>query len=141
MGQRNWVFYGDVTGKQGARQAIQLMYATQVPIKRHTKIQAAANPYDPAWETYFEKRLEREMMATLRGQRQVLSLWKRQNGMCPICQQKITQQTGWDNHHRVARVDGGGDGAENRVLLHPNCHRQVHSHELTVAKPRPATGE
>ena len=30
--------------------------------------------------------------------------------------------------------------AENRVLLHPNCHAQVHSQGLTVVKPRPPSG-
>jgi RNA-directed DNA polymerase len=81
------------------------------------------------------------MAVSLQGRRKLLYLWKQQNGICPVCQQKITRLTGWDNHHLVWRVYGGGDGADNRVLLHPNCHRQVHSQGLEVAKPRPATGE
>jgi RNA-directed DNA polymerase len=32
---------------------------------------------------------------------------------------------------------GGTDNAENRVLIHPNCHKQVHAKGLTVSKPRP----
>src|SRR5712692_9306900 len=32
---------------------------------------------------------------------------------------------------------GGTERAENRVLIHPNCHRQVHAKGLTVSKPRP----
>ena len=51
----------------------------KIPIVRHVKVKAAANPYDPKWEPYFEKRLQRKMAAT------------------------------------------------NLVLLHPTCHRQVHS--------------
>ncbi|WP_373285987.1 HNH endonuclease [Marinithermofilum abyssi] len=35
---------------------------------------------------------------------------------------------------------GGADTQENRVLLHPNCHNQVHSQNLTVEKPRPSQG-
>ena len=30
-------------------------------------------------------------------------------------------------HHVVPKVLGGHDGATNRQLLHPECHRQLHS--------------
>ena len=141
VADRSWVFMGAVSGVGGKSQRVQLLYTTDVPIKRHVKIKGAANPYDPAWESYFEKRLDLEMASSLQGRRRLLYLWKQQQGICPVCQQKITTLTGWDNHHIVWRVYGGEGGAENRVLLHPNCHRQVHSQGLEVAKPRPATGE
>lgn len=140
-GGREWVFTGELWEPDGTRRTVQLFCAGSVPIQRHTKIQGAANPYDPAWEPYFERRLDLEMAATLQGRRKLLYLWKQQHGICPVCQQKITRLTGWNNHHIVWRVEGGTDGAENRVLLHPNCHRQVHSRRLDVVKPRPATGE
>ena len=38
------------------------------------------------------------------------------------------------------RTHGGKDTIENRVLVHPNCHQQIHSQELDVGKPRPAKG-
>jgi len=136
---KNWVFYGVVATKEGVVEN-RLLYPAYVPIKRHVKIKGEANPYDPAWEEYFEKRLGVKMVHNLKGKRQLLALWKEQNGLCPICQQKITTLTGWHNHHLVWRVNGGKDTAENRVLLHPNCHRQVHSQRLEVVKPRPARG-
>jgi RNA-directed DNA polymerase len=40
----------------------------------------------------------------------------------------------------VWRCHGGADGSRNRVLLHPNCHSQVHSRKLKVVKPRPRKG-
>jgi hypothetical protein len=33
-----------------------------------------------------------------------------------------------------ARSHGGDDTVENLVLLHPNCHRQVHREGLVVEK-------
>src|SRR5437868_9612082 len=54
---RSWVFSGEVIGRDGAFETVRLFRAAQTPIKRHTKVQGAANPYDPAWEVYFEKRL------------------------------------------------------------------------------------
>jgi RNA-directed DNA polymerase len=136
---RDWVFYGE-TERDGTRQRHRIKRLAYVPIKRHVKIQGAANPYDPAWEVYFEKRLGVKMSDDLKGRRQLLYLWKEQGGLCPICHQAITEVTGWHNHHIVWRVHGGSDGIENRVLLHPNCHSQVHSQQVTVVKLRPATG-
>jgi RNA-directed DNA polymerase len=75
-----------------------------------------------------------------RGRQDLLSLWLSQNGICPICRQKITKQTGWHSHHIVWQTHGGIDGISNRVLLHPNCHKQVHSQGIHVEKPRLATG-
>jgi len=140
MGKRHWVFHGDVVGAKGEPKSYNLFKASKMPIKRYTKLKADANPYDPSWEEYFEHRLGVKMEANLRGRRQLLHLWKAQDGLCVVCRQKITTLSGWHNHHIVWRSHGGSDGSDNRVLLHPNCHRQVHSHGLTVVKPRPAKG-
>jgi RNA-directed DNA polymerase len=48
----------------------------------------------------------------------------------------ITEITEWHRHHIVWRANGGKDTTENLVLLHPECHRQVHSQKLEVVKPR-----
>jgi RNA-directed DNA polymerase len=134
-----WVFYGEVPGKDGKTRRCQLSKAAYKPIKRHVKVKGQANPYDPQWELYFEKRLDDKMANHWRGRQELLSLWQSQRGICPVCHQKITKQTGWHNHHLVWQTHGGIDGNSNRVLLHPNCHRQVHSRGLPVEKLRLAT--
>jgi RNA-directed DNA polymerase len=139
-GDRNWVFTGEVLRPDGSFQTCWLFSAEHMPIKRHTKIKAEANPYDSQWETYFEERLGVKMANTLLGRRKLLYLWRQQGGICPICQEKITKITGWNTHHLIWKSKGGKDGVDNCVLLHPNCHRQVHSQKLTVVKPRPARG-
>jgi RNA-directed DNA polymerase len=139
QGGNRWVFFGEVKYKEAPRR-IHLARASEVAIRRHVKIRGAANPYDPDWELYFEQRLGVKMANNLKGRRSLSRLWKEQGGLCPICDQPITQLTGWHSHHIVWRVRGGSDGAWNRVLLHPNCHRQVHSRGLCVTKPRLATG-
>jgi len=136
----HWVFFGQVLRSKGKLQDVRLFHASDVPIRRHTKIKGDANPYDPEWEPYFEARLALRMARNLRGRRQLLRLWKGQEGLCAVCHQRITQLTGWHSHHIVWRTHGGSDRAENRVLLHPNCHAQVHSQGLTVVKPRPQEG-
>jgi RNA-directed DNA polymerase len=128
---RAWRFYGEHAGKQCL-----LPLASNVPKLRYIKVKGEANPFDPDWEVYFEERLGVKMADNLKGRRQLLRLWKEQDGKCPICNEKITELTGWHNHHITWRSLGGKDTTENRVLLHPNCHRQVHSQKLTVRKPR-----
>ena len=127
LGAKDWVFQGEVIDQRtDATRMTRLFYAASVPIKRHVKVRGAANPYDPDWEVYFERRLDVKMAADLQGRSQLLSLWRRQRGICPSCGQKITRVSGWHSHHVVWRSHGGTDTADNRVLLHPDCHRQVH---------------
>jgi RNA-directed DNA polymerase len=137
QGPNRWVFTGILKDEEGQVKVVRLLAASSIRIERHTKIRAEANPYDPTWETYFEKRLDIQMNARLKGKRWLLHLWKEQQGLCPICQQKITRITGWHSHHILWRSKGGSDRVENRVLLHPFCHQQVHNQGLHVEKPRP----
>jgi len=136
----HWVFFGHVTRTDGARADVRLFRASSVPMRRHTKMKGEANPYDPQWESYFEARLGVRMGQNLQGRRHLLRLWKEQEGLCAVCHQPITHLTGWHSHHIVWRTYGGSDRPENKVLLHPNCHAQVHSHGRTVVKPRPHEG-
>ena len=138
-GRRTWTFQGGVTVR-GERRTARLFYATDVRVKRHVKVKGKANPYDPAWESYFEHRLDAKMTDPLAGRRHLLCLWKRQRGVCPGCEQRITLETGWHSHHVVWKVHGGGDGTDNRVLRHPNCHRQVHGLECGARSRVPNRG-
>ena len=112
----NGVFLGHVRRPQGKWQDVCLCRTSSVPMRRHTKIQGEANPYDPQWEPYFEARSGVRMARNLQGRRQLLRLWKEQEGLCAVCQQRITQLTGWHSHHLVWRTHGGSDRAENHVL-------------------------
>ncbi len=157
VGKSNWEFFarlpvtrgssaepsadGQATGgeRNGTRN-ITLFNPTKVKIQRHIKVRTQANPFDAAWESYFEEREDREMLRNLKERKQLYRLWQQQQGRCPMCKQRITRQTGWHNHHIVWRVNGGSDRLENRVLLHPVCHQQVHQGGVTVSKPRSPHG-
>lgn len=54
IGNRDWIFAADE--KAGAKGFIALVKASDTPIRRHLKIQCAANPFDPAWDDYFAQR-------------------------------------------------------------------------------------
>jgi RNA-directed DNA polymerase len=138
-GDRHWVFSGEVRGPKGHPEIVRLFSAHGLPITRHTKIESKVNPYDPQWELYLEKRLSHTMAASLQGRKTVLALWKRQHGRCPHCGLAITPTTGWHSHHKVWRSHGGSATVDNRVLLHPTCHYQVHHAPGSMCRPHPVT--
>lgn len=100
---RNWVF----TGIQPDGKLLHLLYASDTPIKRHTKIKAEANPYAPEDEMYFEQRLEYAWRSSDEGKGKTLRLWIGQSKRCPMCKQFITFDTGWNIHHVFERHKGG----------------------------------
>ncbi|EJB9167271.1 HNH endonuclease [Escherichia coli] len=130
IGMRNWVF----NGNDGMNRKYTLFKADSTPIKRHTKIKAIATPYDPKWESYFERRQDYILENAIWGKKRLLAIWRSQGSLCPICRQRITHETGWNIHHKVKKVMSGGEELSNLVLLHPNCHRQLHSCEAGSLK-------
>ncbi|CAK0780194.1 5-methylcytosine-specific restriction enzyme A [Gammaproteobacteria bacterium] len=122
MGNNNWV----LTGIDDKGNPIHLFKASLVPVTRYVKIQGKANPYDPAWENYFEQRYLQKWKSRKWGRSKLRNLWRQQGGNCPVCGQRFNGETSIHTHHIVERCKGGGDNLENLVLLHPNCHRQVH---------------
>ncbi len=119
---------------------MKLVKASNTKIGWHVKIRGEAHPFDPAQETYFESRLGRKMKDKLTGKIQWLRLWWQQDKECPNYREKITEETGWHVHHILSKSEGGKDNNSKLVLLHPNCHRQIHSQRLEVAKPAPVKG-
>jgi RNA-directed DNA polymerase len=138
--ERDWSFFGETCGGDGQTSKVWLHCASSTPIKRHIKVRGEANPYDPAYETYFEAREGAHMLETFRGTHTLRYLWRDQLGLCGVCREKITRITGWRLHYCVPRVLGGLHSAENRVLLHPECHDRVHRQGLSVSKPRLLNG-
>ena len=132
--QRNWVFtsgrsrgHGQMETRTSKLRPLHLFRLSSVPIKRHIKIRANANPYDPVWETYFEARLHARTKDTLEDRIDLQLLWHRQSGICPVCDQPLMPDDPWERHHVIWRVYGGSDTLDNLQLLHPNCHRQLHA--------------
>jgi RNA-directed DNA polymerase len=133
-GDGRWCFHGTVTDKDGGTRAVTLFQARSLAIRRHVKIRTDANPYDPSWELYFEERLATRMASTLTGRGTARYLWLEQDGKCRVCGEPLTLEAEWHVHHLLWRSHGGTDTIDNLLLLHPNCHRQVHSRGMVVEK-------
>lgn len=117
----HWTFFG-----QDNKRRYHLFRLSTLPIRRHVKIRASANPFTKEDEQAFEQHVQRRMLHTLRNRKKLVTIFRRQAGKCPICQQRITKQTGWHIHHLIQRCDGGKDTLDNLIMLHPDCHYQVH---------------
>ena len=116
-----WTFFG----KDGEATHY-LSKLAKVPIRRHVKIKAMANPFTREDEICFEQHIQRKMLNTWRKRTKLVIIFRRQTGKCPMCNQVITKQTGWHIHHKIERNQGGKDTLDNLLMLHPNCHYQAH---------------
>jgi len=125
--------WGQLRGKEerekGKKREIYLEQAFKIPIRRHRLIKGEANPYANEWKEYFIERQQRHWTTSKPQERYATSRWRTQGGKCQVCQEQITEQTGWHQHHIQARQQGGKDELINLVLLHPTCHQQLHNNE------------
>ncbi|MGV8860336.1 MAG: group II intron reverse transcriptase/maturase [Pseudomonas sp.] len=137
QGSRSWVFATTMLEENGTKKEVALYSLASTPIERHRKVSGEYNPFDPSMEEMGEKLRTAQMLKKLKYRKQILSLYQSQKGLCLMCKQPITKETGWHDHHIIHRTQGGRDTLDNRVLLHPICHQQLHSRGLTVNKPAP----
>lgn len=142
IGQRKWVFAckGKKLKSGKFSKGLVLEDSTRVPIRRHIKINAEANPFHPDWEIYLEKRATLKVMSNPKKRERTLAIWKTQKGKCLNCHERITNDTGWHIHHLQRKTEGGNDNVSNLVIVHPNCHRQIHSQKIQLVKPAPIKG-
>jgi RNA-directed DNA polymerase len=75
QGMQRWIFSVKLKGKTGKHCFLDLLSAAQTPIRRHIKIKAEANLYDPQYTEYFLKRERLRTMQRIKDQeRQKLNL-------------------------------------------------------------------
>lgn len=120
---RSWVFAARVEGKRGNEIPfyLRLISMMDTPIRRYTKIKAAANPYDTTWKQYFEERKGVKMMMGQKGRKELLRLWNQQKGLCPMCNQNINAQTPWVTHFTKQ------EKKTRKQMIHLGCHKEIHN--------------
>jgi RNA-directed DNA polymerase len=127
----SWRFTDPTTGQQLLRRQ------AAVKPQRQMKGKSEANPFDPHWATSLQERARRWAVQTTSALR--AKFLQQQTGRCPLCRQLIQGAAPVALHHR----DGvhQNNRRANLVLLHPNCHRQVHyAPDSTTTMPRPSRG-
>lgn len=131
-GLRKWTFAAKIpaTPQYPEPKMYALLYCGDTHIKRHVKIKADYNPFDIDFELYGERLRCERMMDKIQHRQQQAKLFARQQGLCALCQHALTEDSGWDDHHIDYRMMGGNNSLNNRALLHPNCHRELHAKQL-----------
>jgi len=125
-GRHNWIFAGRGLDDRGVWKGAALLLCGEVKIQRHKKVMMDANPFDPSWDAYFEKRHRERLLAKHQLTSQNARLLKRQQGKCAHCEQPLTVETGYHVHHVVPQIEDGTDNDSNLELIHPVCHQAHH---------------
>ena len=123
MGHRHWVFNVKTRGDSGEPRTLVLRSASETRIVRHVRVKSDANPFDPAWDAYFEQRKSARMLARLQERSFSKRLWQQQDGKCPGCGQLIGEDDRWEIQPLIPFKDGGTRSLTNLKLLHSSCRR------------------
>jgi RNA-directed DNA polymerase len=120
---RHWVFASQARGNNGEPRMLSLLSATDTRIVRHVRVKADANPFDPAWDSYFAQRKRLRMLERLQGRSFPKRLWQQQDGQCPGCGQPIAEDERWVLQPIVPLKSGGTRALTNLKMLHSSCRR------------------
>jgi RNA-directed DNA polymerase len=104
----------------GVSDTLKLFNPSEAPIIAHTPLKLSRNPYDPNDKEYFEKRIEKRVLAKFRA-----AVYRRHNNICPICNQSLNNGENIELHHIKPAKDGGKYKLNNIVPLHQICHQKV----------------
>lgn len=100
-------------------------------IERHILVARTNSPDDHNLIEYWEKRKvkqDKSEAEKLNSKSQKIA--KRQNYLCPVCNQSIFNGEETQIHHLIPRNQGGSDQINNLVHLHIYCHHKTH-HDKT----------
>jgi RNA-directed DNA polymerase len=117
-GNRTWIFSAQDKGVI----SIKLMQAGNTHITRFVKTKSEATPFDPKWDSYFEKRDTMRMMKEIKGKRKLNYLYKLQNGRCPCCGKRLTIEEGFQIH-----LFTDMNYNSNMIIVHEKCDKSLHA--------------
>jgi RNA-directed DNA polymerase len=119
---RNWVFTSD-SDKEGSQ--LHLFRAAQIKIKRHIKVKQDANPFDPKWEIYYE----RKELSKFKGKKEgkFLNLPPPDELLCALCKKSILPNSSWEYHFKQPWMHGGQCQGHNLTHAHTECHERLHA--------------
>jgi RNA-directed DNA polymerase len=120
---RHWVFATQTRGYDGKTRMLALFSASSTRIVRHVGVKSDANPFDPAWDSYFAERQSTRMLERLQGRGFPKRLWQQQHGQCPGCGLPIGEDDRWVIQPVVPFKLGGSRSLTNLSMLHSTCQR------------------
>lgn len=117
VGNQNWYFIS-IFSKGDSEKKVTLKKLYDTKIIRYVKIKSEANPLDPDWREYFDKRTTYKMLLSLKGRNSLLRLWEKQNRVCIHCGEPINKEHEWGvTEKQVANK-------MQKFLVHDTCRRR-----------------
>lgn len=113
---RSWTF-SVIDSRKKSNEYFSLKRLTNTKTESYVKIKSEANPYDSEWTEYFDKRETYQMLNTLKGRKSLLYIWKKQNRICPICENLIDREKEWSVTEQTV------NNHIKRTLVHDSCRR------------------
>ena len=132
IGSRRWIFATATRGRGGEAKGLKLYLAKETRIIRHVKVKSKANPFDPAWNSYFAQRKRKGMLARLHKPSLPMQLWQEQQGQCPVCTQLIEEDDRWAIQPGVPLQVGDDRSADKLRMLHSSCLRSFRIAQRTI---------
>lgn len=129
-----WIFKNlfKVRGKSlyFATDNLSLIQPVEIKMENHPKVAKGKRVYCKEHTDYWEKREKRLMYNKLFYRNKYL--YKKQKGNCPKCNHPFALTDNLNVHHIIPKADGGTDKYSNLILLHAECHREIHSTNETI---------
>jgi RNA-directed DNA polymerase len=133
LDQRHWAFATQTRRDNGEPRMLTLRLASDTRIVRHVGVKSDANPFDPAWDSYFVQRKSARMLERLQERSFPKRLWQHQQGKCPGCGQLIDEEDRWAVQPLIPFKSGGTRSLTNLKLRTPPAN--VHSVSPLEALP------
>lgn len=112
-----WVFGEKKTGQY-------LLKFQWTKIRRHIMVKLIHSPDDPSLKEYWKKRNSKPVTELVPSKQRMA---KKQNFVCPVCSQSLLNGEELHIHHILPREAGGEEKYSNLLLVHEDCHIQIHS--------------
>lgn len=110
------------------KDGIWLYRHTQMPIRRHIKVQGVRSPYDGDW-AYWARRLGKHPDMPM----SITKLLQRQHGKCAWCGLSFHEEDVLERDHVIPIALGGRNQYANWQLLHRHCHDQKTASDGSLA--------
>lgn len=117
VGNQNWYFIS-IFSKSDYEKKVTLKKLYDTKIIRYVKIKSTANPFDPDWREYFDKRMTYKMLLSLKGRNSLLRLWEKQNRVCVHCGESINKEHEWGVTEKQVT------NKMQKFLVHDTCRRR-----------------
>lgn len=115
-----WVFGDKSTGQY-------LNKFAWTNIQRHILVKGYHSPHDPKLENYWKNR--KIALFKENNTKSYIKMAQSQKFLCPVCKASLYSEQNLATHHIIPQKFANIDAYWNLLLVHQQCHQQIHSNK------------